>query len=91
MKKFSFIFLILFISYFGKETKSERIECQKRFYPELDVTSFVCVCNSTYCDTVESVDTLDPVNTYQEFITSSKEFRLDKFRNKFQIDRAPGK
>ncbi len=42
--------------------------------------SFVCACNSTFCDNVESIDyNIDKANFYQEFITSRAQYRLDKF------------
>ena len=70
-----------------KEAKSQRINCQPRFYPNQN--SFVCVCNSTYCDTVESVDyTLDKNAFYQEFITSRSMLRLERFFNKLENEAA---
>ena len=53
----------------------------KRYYPEDGGDSFVCVCNSTYYDMIESIT--NDANQYQEYITSKDEYRLDKFIKKF--------
>lgn len=55
--------------------------CNRKFYPD----GFVCVCNSSYCDTVESVDKIDSNNFYQEFVTSKSRYRLEKFKFKFDL------
>lgn len=67
--------------------KLERVECSKRFYSNLiNANSFVCVCNSTFCDTIEPVDTDDKEIFYQQFITSRDEYRLEKFKQKFEFN-----
>jgi hypothetical protein len=70
---------------------ADRLECQKRYYSDvIGSNSFVCVCNSTYCDTVESVDNQDTDTYYQEYITSIKMYRLDKFKVKFESQASSG-
>ncbi len=45
------------------------------------------MCNSTYCDTVDSVDdSIDKANFYQEYITSRSLYRLDKFVQKLSTE-----
>ena len=65
---------------------SDRVPCIKRYFPQDGGDSFVCVCNSTYCDTVETITKTDN-NQYQEYITCKDGYRLDKFVNRF--DYAP--
>ena len=63
---------------------SQRLECVQRYFPgAINSNSFVCVCNSTYCDTIESVDSNDKETFFQQFITSKDKFRLEKFKTKF--------
>ena len=77
--------------YFYWAALSDRIPCAKKFFPNSGGDSFVCVCNSTYCDTIESIDQDDKQTTYQEFITCKNGYRLDKFKNKFEKQRSNGK
>lgn len=71
---------ILILCYLIVSVKADRLECSKRQFLS---NSFVCVCNSTYCDTVEPVDTQDKDVFFQQYITSRDQFRLDKFKLKF--------
>ena len=65
----------------------QKIQCSKRFFKH---NSFVCVCNSTYCDTIEPIDdTIDKKLNYQEYVTSRAEFRLEKFIFQFENQRSP--
>lgn len=59
------------------------IECVKKFPPYVD-GSFVCVCNSTYCDTIEPIgaDQIDKKTFYIEYVTSKREHRLSRFTGK---------
>lgn len=61
--------------------KTDRVPCKKRLYSTL--YSYVCVCNSSYCDTVEPIDFINTEDFYQEYITTWSGLRLDKFKNKF--------
>ncbi|RNA28300.1 glucosylceramidase [Brachionus plicatilis] len=65
----------------------ERTPCEKRLYSTL--YSHVCVCNSTYCDTVDPVDFTNTDTFYQEYITSWSGLRLEKFKQKFDPEPAP--
>ena len=60
--------------------------CVKKVYQTPISNSFVCVCNSTYCDSIDSVDNQDKDLFYQEFITSRREHRLEKFKFKFDAN-----
>lgn len=51
------------------------VPCSQRYFPS-GGDSFVCVCNSTYCDTVEPELNLNSI--YEEYITSKDKYRLDK-------------
>lgn len=44
---------------------------------------YVCVCNSTYCDTIESPDTLQ-VGKYVQYITSDTSPGFTKSTGNFQ-------
>lgn len=61
---------------------ADRFGCNKRFFKS---NSFVCVCNSTYCDTIEQVDTDQTSKYFQEFVTSKTQHRLQKFKHEFQV------
>ncbi len=62
--------------------------CQKQYFQS---DSFVCVCNSSYCDTIDDIDQIDQLqNSYNEFITSKKEYRLNKFKKKFDTKKSTG-
>ena len=65
-----------------------RNECASRVYSGPLINSFVCVCNSTYCDTIDGVDFENKETLYQEFVTSKKEFRLDKSKLKFNSNKS---
>jgi hypothetical protein len=64
--------------------KCDRIECNKRYFSQGGGDSFVCVCNSTFCDTIDSIDRGINQNQYQEFVTCKDGYRADKFINKFE-------
>lgn len=78
-------FYVLIIHLILNEIQTSRIPCIKKFYSTPISNSFVCVCNSTYCDTIEPLDNdLNSNLFYQEYITSISEYRLDKFKFKFE-------
>ena len=84
MKNLLTIKFFLLISLFLQETAlADRVECDKRFFKGSD--SFVCVCNSTYCDTLDQVDQANTETYFQEFVTSKSTHRLDKFKHQFQV------
>ena len=69
-----------------------RVPCAKRFFTGTPgINSFACVCNGTYCDTIEPVDTDDKQTTYQEFVTGRSDLRLEKFKNKLEPTASPSK
>ncbi|CAF0930114.1 unnamed protein product [Brachionus calyciflorus] len=80
-------YLILFLLVNSQSIFGDRLPCQKRLYNTL--YSYVCVCNSTYCDTVESVDYEQTDLFYQEYVTSSSGLRLEKFKQKFDSQPSP--
>lgn len=66
---------------------SERLECSKRYFSNsYNSNSFVCVCNSTYCDNIESIDIDNKNDYFQQYITSKDKYRLDKFKTKFSTE-----
>lgn len=78
------LLLVLILSLACGTVISQRVACSRRYFTSSLESSFVCVCNSTYCDTIESVDnTLDKTVYYQEYITSRINYRLDKFVSTF--------
>ena len=82
MEKTYLTFFTIFI-YFAISS-SIRIECEKRSFK---FNSFVCVCNSTFCDTVDNVDENLSPNEFQVFITNKDKYRLNKFT--LNIDNKP--
>ncbi|KAI6190753.1 Glucosylceramidase [Aphelenchoides bicaudatus] len=57
-------------------------ECQRRFYP--NQTSFVCVCNSTYCNDVPEFGSTSKEEVIV-YTTSLKSDRLSRTTKKFEI------
>ena len=72
-----------------KATGKGRVECLKRQFTGPGVDSFVCVCNTQTCDTIESIDNDAKDTTYQEWTTSADGHRLDKIKGK--LDSSPSK
>jgi hypothetical protein len=72
----------------------DRLPCERRFFSnngkDTGGDSFVCVCNSTYCDTIEPVDKTTSRAYYQEYITCKKMYRFEKFENKFDSSPSNG-
>lgn len=80
--KIAFLFLsFLFAKIILAQTIS-RLGCIERSFRE---NSFVCVCNSTYCDTIEQVDQEQKETQFQEYVTSRNRYRLDKFKHDFKV------
>ncbi len=76
------ICLIVFEINSRSAVASDRLECKRRIFDE---NSFVCVCNATYCDTIEQVDQEQTDQFFQQFVTSRTEHRLAKFKNPFEV------
>ena len=79
MWRFFILLLALFDAcsiIFGKK------DCNKRQYK--DSNSFVCVCSSSFCDTIEPLEESE-IGIFQEYVSSRKEFRLNKFTKKLQV------
>jgi glucosylceramidase len=78
------LLLLVLIDFEVEKVASQVINCQKRQYSGVG-DSFVCVCNSTFCDTIDSVDGDNKDKVYQEFITDRHNFRLSKTKKDFEI------
>jgi hypothetical protein len=83
MKKILLIVFYIILKLFY--VTNNRLECNKRFYTGAASNSFVCVCNSTYCDTLDEVDQNEKDLYFQQFVTSKLKYRLDKFKLEFQV------
>ena len=81
MKFFKFCVVTLFFLSEFFYIITDRTPCQKRLYSTL--YSYVCVCNSSYCDTIEPIDFSSTESYYQEYVTSWSGLRLEKFKKKF--------
>ena len=79
-----FILVCLIFCFAATNHRIDAKNCVKRYYRGTwGQNSFVCVCNSSACDEIESVDENDKQTMYQEFVTSRDQYRLDKFKSKF--------
>ena len=81
--KLAFLLTLFFLGV-SIGVSSDRFECIKRVYDDHKDSSFVCVCNATYCDTIEPIDSLDS-DQFQEYVTSKAMHRLTKFKRNFQV------
>ena len=79
--KLELLSLILLINTVHSQPAA-RLDCIPKSFKE---NSFVCVCNSTYCDTIEQVDRDQADTQFQEYVTSRNKYRLDKFKHSFQV------
>lgn len=80
-----YVFLIsvcLTFLFINLGTASNRLDCNRRTF---DDNSFVCVCNASYCDTIEQVDRDQSGQYFQEFVTSKTAHRLEKFKHPFEV------
>ena len=87
----SFLFATLAILLAALSTTGARKECVPKYYEGLGVNSFVCVCNSTYCDTIEPLDDTpaDRAGFFQEYVTARSQYRLEKSKFKFDTQANP--
>ncbi|XP_063434087.1 lysosomal acid glucosylceramidase-like [Mytilus trossulus] len=75
LKKYFLLFLLVIII----KSSSESLPCDQRSYGQ---GSYVCVCNSTYCDRVESNDPI-PKGRYTVYTSNKEGYRLLKTYGQF--------
>lgn len=73
----TFIFLVVLLFH---KTFSESLECVAKDYGN---GGTVCVCNATYCDTIEPIDFHFPPRIYHMYMSSKEGHRFNLTKKNF--------